>query len=131
MTHRIKYWVLWASVLGLAALAGVVIGKAVPTQAGVENPALAFPLLLGVWGLVIPITWLLWKRTDDLQQQGQLVSWWWGGLSGTIAVLVYLLVYFGRHSELSLGASYLFFGQCAGFIIAWFVWRFRGRGEAE
>jgi hypothetical protein len=40
-------------------------------------------------------------------------------------------VVFGRHSELSLGATYLFFSQVTGFIIAWLIWRFRARGEAE
>jgi len=131
VNHRRKYWTLCALAFGAAALAGLVIGKVVPTQTGVENPVLVFPLLLVVWGLVIATGWLWWKRTDDLQQQGQLVSWWWGGLSGSIAILLYLLVIFGRHSELSLGASYLFFGQGAGFIIAWLIWRFHGRGEAE
>lgn len=131
MYHRRKYWTLCALAFGVAALAGVIIGKVVPSWTGVENPALVFPLLLLIWGLVIATAWLWWKRTDDLQQQGQLISWWWGGLSGSVAILLYLLVVFGRHSELSLGASYLFFSQIAGFIIAWLIWRFRGRGEAE
>jgi uncharacterized membrane protein YfcA len=131
MYHRRKYWTICALAFGVAALAGVVIGKVVPSQTGVDNPALVFPLLLVVWGLAMVPTWLWWNRTDDLQQQGQLISWWWGGLSGTVAILLYLLVVFGRHSELSLGASYLFFSQVAGFIIVWLIWRFRGRGEAE
>lgn len=131
MHHRRKYWTLCALAFGIAALAGVFIGKVVPPQTGVENPALVFPLLLVVWGLAMVPTWLWWKRTDDLQQQGQLISWWWGGLSGTVAILLYLLVVFGRHSELSLGATYLFFSQVTGFIIAWLIWRFRARGEAE
>jgi len=131
VSYSRKYWALFALAFGVAALAGVIIGKAVPTQTGVEDPALVFPLMLGVWAVVIATTWLWWRRTDDLQQQGQLLSWWWGGLSGTVAILTFLLMFFGRHSELSLGASYLFFGQGAGFVIAWLIWRFRGRGEAE
>ncbi|MDM7955075.1 hypothetical protein [Blastomonas sp.] len=126
-----KYWSLFALAIGVAALAGIVIGKAVPTQTGVGNPVVMAPLLLGVWGLVFASTWLWWKRTDDLQQQGQLVSWWWGGMSGTVAIMVYLLMFYGRHSELTLGASYLVFGQGAGFVMAWLIWRFRGRGEPE
>lgn len=131
MSYRMKHWMLLALVLGVAAIAGIVIGKAVPSNTGVENPALMGPLLLGLFGLVGAASWLLWKKTDDLQQQGQLLSWWWGGLSGSVVMLVYLLVFFGRHSDLSFGAVLLFFGQFVGFSIMWLIWRFRGRGQTE
>jgi hypothetical protein len=60
-----------------------------------------------------------------------LISWYWGGNFGAVAMLVYLAVFFGRHSDLSLGAMYLFFAQVGGFVIVWLVWRLRGRGQAE
>lgn len=80
MSYHRKYWTSCALAFGAAALAGVIIGKVVPAQAGVENPALVFPLLLLLWGLALAAGWLWWRRTDDLQQQGQLISWYWGGL---------------------------------------------------
>ncbi len=131
MSHRMKYWMLCALAFGTSALAGVVIGKTVPPQGVSENAVLVFPLLLGVCGLVMAAGWLWWRKTDDLQQQGQLVSWYWGGTFGALVMLIYLAVFFGRHSDLSLGATYMFFAQGAGFVVVWLMWRLRGRGQAE
>lgn len=131
MSYRTKYWLLWAIALGVSAIAGIIVGRAVPSDAGVENPVLMLPILFATFGAMAWVTWLLWKKTDDLQQYGQLFSWWWGGLSGTAVMLVYLLIFFGRNSDLSLGAAHLFFGQVAGFCIMWLIWRFRGRGQVE
>lgn len=131
MAHRTQYWLLCALAFGAAALAGVVIGLVVPAETGSTQPAILFPVLLGVCGLVMAAAWLWWKKTDDVQQQGQLISWYWGGTFGALAMMVYLVVFFGRHSDISLGATYLFFAQGAGFLVVWLVWRLRGRGEAE
>lgn len=131
MSHRMKYWLLCALAFGSAALAGVIIGKTVPEGTASDNAALVFPLLLGVSGLVMAAGWLWWRKTDDLQQQGQLISWYWGGNFGAVAMLVYLAVFFGRHSDMSQGAFYLFFAQFGGFVIVWLVWRLRGRGQSE
>lgn len=131
MTHRTTYWLLCALAFGAATLAGVVIGKTVPAQGASENAGWLFPLLLGVGAVVMAAGWLWWRKTDDLQQQGQLVSWYWGGTCGALAMLIYMAVFFGRHSDISLGATYMFFAQGAGFAIMWLVWRLRGRGQAE
>ncbi|WP_033923946.1 hypothetical protein [Sphingomonas sp. 35-24ZXX] len=131
VSYEMRSRLLYAMGIGVAAVAGILIGKAVPTGTGVDNPALALSAALGLWGLLLATTWLWWRRIDDVQRQGQLVSWWWGGLSGALVTVAYLLATFGRHDELSLGASYVFFGQFAGYAIAWLIWRYRGRGEAE
>lgn len=131
MSHRTKYWMLCALAFGVAALAGVVIGKIVPAAGAGKDGVWLFPLLLGLGGIMMAAGWLWWRKTDDLQQQGQLVSWYWGGTCGALAMLIYLMVFFGRHSDMSVGAAYLFFAQGAGFAIVWLVWRLRGRGQAE
>lgn len=131
MSHRMKYWMLCALAFGAATLAGIVIGQTVPAASGSQSPAFVFPLLLGVCALVMAAGWLWWKKTDDLQQQGQLISWYWGGTFGALVMMVYLIVFFGRHSDLSLGATYLFFAQGAGFAMVWIIWRLRGRGQSE
>ena len=131
MSHGMKYWMLCALAFGTAVLAGVIIGRLVPAGTGSENAQTLFPLLLGVCGLVMAAGWLWWRKTDDLQQQGQLISWYWGGTFGALVMLVYLVTFFGRHSDISLGATYLFFAQGAGFLLMWLVWRLRGRGQAE
>jgi uncharacterized membrane protein YfcA len=131
MSHRMKYWLFCALAFGAAAIAGIIIGKTVPAGQASENATLIFPLLLGVCAAVMGAGWLWWRKTDDLQQQGQLLSWYWGGTFGALVMLVYLCVFFGRHSDLSLGATYLFFAQGAGFLVVWLVWRLRGRGLSE
>ncbi len=129
MSHRMKYWLLCALAFGTAALAGVVIGKTVPSGGASENAVWLFPLLLGLGALVMAAGW--WRKTDDLQQQGQLISWYWGGTCGALAMLIWLAVFSGRHSAMSMGAGYLFAAQFAGFVIVWLVWRLRGWGQSE
>ena len=131
MSYRTKFWSLAVLAFGSAALAGIIIGKTVPSGGGVENPALVLPLLLGVVSLTAIAAWLWWRKTDDLQQQGQLISWWWGGTTGAIVMIVCLAVLTGRHSDLSLGAMYMFFAQFAGMLVVWLGWKIRGRGAAE
>ncbi|WP_379552302.1 hypothetical protein [Qipengyuania sp. DGS5-3] len=131
MSYRAKFWSLAALAFGSSLLAGVIIGKTVPSSSGVDNPALVLPVLFLVASAVMFITWLWWRKTDDLQQQGQLISWWWGGNLGAIVMLITLVVMTGRHSEMSAGAGFLFVAEFAGMAIAWLVWKFRGRGAAE
>lgn len=131
MTYRRKMWALAGLAFGVAALAGVVIGKLVPSTGGVENPAVVLPLLLIIAALVIlgAVPW--WRQTDDLQKQGQLVSWWWGGNFGALAMIVVLVAMNGSHSEISMGAFYLFVAQFAGMAVAYGIWKFRGRGVPD
>ncbi|EAQ29053.1 hypothetical protein NAP1_15678 [Erythrobacter sp. NAP1] len=131
MTYRTKFWLLAAVSFGSALIAGVIIGKTVPASGGVENPALVLPVLLVVVGLVMAASVAWWRKTDDVQKQGQLVSWWWGGNTGALAMLVTLVVLTGRHSDISLGAIYLFLAQFAGMAVVFLAWKFHGRGVAE
>ncbi|MEM1196741.1 MAG: hypothetical protein AAGH57_11600 [Pseudomonadota bacterium] len=131
MSYSAKFWLTAALSFGSAAILGLIIAKTVPLRGGVENPALILPLLFVAIGLVMLAVRAWWQRTDDLQQQGQLISWWWGGNAGALIMLTVLLVLTGRHSELSMGAGYLFGAQFAGFLAVWLYWKFRGRGAAE
>lgn len=131
MTYRAKMWALAALAIGTGAIAGVVIGKTVPSDSGVENPALVLPALLVVAGLVMAAAVPWWRKTDDLQKQGQLLSWWWGGNFGALVMLVTLVVMTGRHSDVSMGAGYLFMAQFAGMGVAYLLWKFHGRGLSE
>lgn len=131
MTYRTKFWLLAALAFGAAAIAGVIIGMTVPASGGVDNPMLVLPLLLVVCCVVMAACWPWWQKTDDLQKQGQLLSWWWGGTFGALVMLIVLVVMTGRHSEMSLGATYLFFAEFAGMAVAFAIWKLRGRGLAE
>ena len=131
LSYRTKFWLLAGLAFGTALLLGVVIGKTVPSTSGVEDPALMLALFFAITLAVGFVNWLWWKRTDELQQQGQLVSWWWGGNLGAVLMLICLVTLTGRHSDLSLGAQYLLLAEFAGFAVVWLVWKFRGRGPAE
>ena len=131
MTYRAKFWALVALAFGAAAIAGVVIGISVPASGGVDNPTLVLPLLLALVCAVMLAAWPMWQKTDDVQKQGQLLSWWWGGTFGALVMIVVLVVMTGRHSDISLGAGYLFLAEGAGMGLAFLIWKLRGRGLSE
>lgn len=126
MSYRAKFWSTAALTFGLAAIAGIVIGRTIPASGGAENPALVLPIAFVVIGFAAIASWFWWKNTDDLQQQGQMISWWWGGNLGAVIMLVSVVVLTGRHSDLSLGALYLFLAEFAGMLLVWLIWKLRG-----
>jgi uncharacterized membrane protein YhaH (DUF805 family) len=131
MTYRKKFWFWTAASFAAAALAGAILGKALPSAGGVGNPALILPFAFVLIVIVGFFAEMVWRRTDDVQKQGQLISWWRGGMLGALLMLVGLAVMTGRHSDMSLGALYLFLAQFVGFAIGWVVWKLHGRGTAE
>jgi hypothetical protein len=131
MTYRTKFWLLGGLSLVAAIVVGVVFGQFIPLGGGSSQPLLVFPLMLALYAPVLVIVWLWWKKTDDLQQQGQLVSWYWGGSCGALALLIYVMTFFGRESDITRGALYMFGAQIVGFVLVWLVWLVRGRGQAE
>lgn len=131
MKYTSRMWLSAALAFGSAAIAGVVIAKTVPLSGGVENPELILPALLVLLALVLLALLAWWRQTDDLQQQGQLLSWYWGGNAGAMIMLTILVVLTGRYSDLSIGAGALFLAEFAGFFVVWLIWKWRGRGVAE
>lgn len=131
MTHRMKFWLLGGLSFAAALVAGTVFGQFIPVGGGSPRPYLVFPLMLAMYGLVLGIGWLWWKKTDDVQQQGQLVSWYWGGTFGALAMLIYNLTFLGRENPITVGAIYMLCAQIAGFVFVWLVWQLRGRGQSE
>jgi hypothetical protein len=82
MTYRKKFWLFGALSLAATLVAGALFGQFIPLGRGSAQPHLVFPLMLALYVPVLALGWLWWKKTDDLQQQGQLVSWYWGGTAG-------------------------------------------------
>ncbi len=131
MTYRTKFWLFAAIAFGSSMILGVIIAKTVPSGGGADNPALVLPFLLGLVALLFIPCWLWWQKTDDLQKQGQMLSWWWGGTAGALVMLVVMSVMFGRHNDITQGGIYMFFAQFAGMAVVWIGWKLRGRGQAE
>lgn len=131
MTYRTKFWLLGGLSLAAALVAGAVFGQFIPIGGGSPHPHLVFPVVLAIYAPVLAIVWLWWKKTDDLQQHGQLVSWYWGGTFGALALLIYVITFYGRESPITLGALYMGGAQMVGFVMVWLIWQLRGRGQAE
>lgn len=131
MTYRMKFWLLGGLSLAATIVAGTVFGWLIPIGGSSPQPHLIFPLVLALYAPVSLVAWMWWKRSDDLQQQGQLVSWYWGGSSGGLVMLIYFITFFGRESAITVGAVYMLGAQLAGFVLVWLVWLARGRGWLE
>lgn len=123
-----KYFVLG---FGVAIAAGLVLGIYLPANAGSAPAWLVFPVLLVLMGGVMLAGLPWWRALDDVQRQGQTHSWYWGSMLAGLCVIMWLIATTGRHSDMSLGAAYLFIAQGIGFALVWTIWRLRGRGASE
>jgi hypothetical protein len=126
---RMRWAIVFACVGTLAI--GLLGGRLVRMVEPGQDFWLVFPLLLLVAAalMLAPMPW--WNRLDDVQKQGQLNSWYWGSLPGGLAVLMWIVAATGPDSPASKGAVAMFIGQAAGFMVAFAVWWWRGRGPKE
>jgi hypothetical protein len=72
-----------------------------------------------------------WRMMDDMQRQGHMISWYWGGLGGGTIMLGWLVAGAGGQSDAVKGAIALLAAQCVGFMVFWAVWMWRRRGTGE
>lgn len=70
-----------------------------------------------------------WRTMDDMQRHGHMISWYWGGMAGGLAMLAWLIAALGMPSPQVQGALALFVGQAVGFVGFWAVWAWQRRGE--
>jgi hypothetical protein len=117
---------------GLAAVAaiaaGIIGGRVVRAGAPGENFWLVYSVLLAIFALAFAALLPWWRKLDDMQKSGHLVSYYWGGMGGGLAVMAALVAATGVDSRLSLGALYTVLGQAAGFLLFLAGWRLR-RGD--
>lgn len=131
MTYQRKMFLLLMSAIIGASLIGFVAGR-LPAL-GLEGlPVwIAYPFYLALGALVFATAWPWWKRLDDLQRIGHMASWYWGGMAGAIAMIMWLLANGTYRSEFGQGVAYMMFAQFAGFLVYFAYWHVRGRGAAE
>ncbi|HSG55200.1 MAG TPA: hypothetical protein VLA45_07070 [Paracoccaceae bacterium] len=72
-----------------------------------------------------------WRTMDDMQKHGHMISWYWGGLGGGVAMFAWLVAGAGAQSDAVKGAVALMIGQVVGFFAFWAVWMVRQRGAKE
>ena len=116
---------------GAALAAGLILGLYLPANEATTPTWIVYPALLALMAGVILAGLPWWRALDDVQKQGQTHSWYWGSMLAGVAVLMWMVATTGRHSDMSLGAAYLFIAQGLGFALVWLVWRLRGRGTSE
>jgi uncharacterized membrane protein len=130
-SYKSKMTLLAVAALSVAVLAGAVGSLVVRYSEPGENFWLVYPALLAVFGLAFAAVMPWWRRLDDLQKEGQLVSWYWGGQIGAVVVLMALVAANGAHSDFARGGAAVFMGEAMFFGAAWLIWRWRSRGPAE
>jgi len=120
--------------LALALVAAIAAGFIGSRVAHAGEPGANFWLvyagLLAVAALAFAATVPWWRKLDDMQRTGHLVSWYWGGMAGGVAVMMALVAGTGAQSDLSQGALYTVLGQAVGFLLFFGGWRLRRGGPA-
>lgn len=129
-TYRSRLRLAGVLALAAAAGAGIVAGRVARMGEPGEHFWIVFPALLLICAVAFAACVPWWRRTDDMQKSGQLVSWYWGGSGGAAAALMAIIAATGVRSEMSTGALYLLLSQTAAFALFWLVWWLRHRGSA-
>jgi hypothetical protein len=130
-SYKSKMTLLGVAALSAAVLAGAVGSLVIRYGQPGQNFWLVYPVLLAVCALAFAAVVPWWRKLDDLQQEGQLVSWYWGGQVGAVVVLMALVAAFGTNSDFARGGLAVFLGEGTFFGAAWLIWRWRSRGPSE
>lgn len=130
-SYRSKIRMATIVALSAAIAAGILAGRVARAGQPGEHFWIVFPLLLVIClaAFAGSIPW--WRRLDDLQKNGHLLTWYWGGTIGLAVALMALIASTGVESPLTKGAMYLIMGQVGGFLLAFLIWWLRGRGPQE
>ena len=127
-SYRNKLRLAVALAVAAAVGAGLVGGRVARAGEPGEQFWLVYPALLAVCALAFAACIPWWRRLDEMQKNWHLVSWYWGGLAGGLAVMMALVAATGVHSDLSKGALYMAMGQAVAFLIFFAGWSLRHRG---
>lgn len=99
-----------ASFIGMSFV-GIVAGRIARMGAPGENFWLVYGALLAVFAIGMASVMPWWRRLDDVQKSGHLVSWYWGGMIGGVMVVLGFVAATGTESGLSQGAGAVVVGQ--------------------
>jgi hypothetical protein len=114
---------------GAPAAIGAVLGFFLRGIGPGQHFWLVFPILLVGCALALWACVPWWRRMDDMQKHGHMVSWYWGGLAGGIIMLMAIIAANGTRSEQALGALLVMMGSVGGFLLFWAMWAWRRRGD--
>jgi hypothetical protein len=116
------------------ALVAITLGTAFVAKAamrewgGDDGGWLAFGLTFFTFSLVFLLGGNFWRSFDDMQRQGQAISWYWGSIAG-IALAACLIAATGKaQSEFMTGVGTLVILQLICSLLLHIFWWFKGRG---
>lgn len=130
-SYRRKVRIATIVAFAAAVSGGILAGRVARMGPPGEHFWIVFPLLLVVCLLAFAGSLPWWRRLDDVQKNGHLITWYWGGTIGLVVALMALIAGTGVESQFTKGAMYLIIGQTAGFLLAFGLWWLRGRGPQE
>lgn len=87
---------------------------------------------LAVIGITMWAALPWWRTMDDMQRHSHMIAWYWGGMTGGLAMLIWLIAAHGMPAAQVQGGIAVLGGQAVGFLLFWAVWmwqRQRGGGE--
>lgn len=131
MTYKQRMWALAALAIATSVPVGLVMGVLGRDIASPSNIWVVVPILILLFAVQFIAVWPWWKRLDDLQKQAHLTSWYWGGMSGAVLWVIWLVANKMHHTDFGMGAVAMFSAQFAGFCVYYLFWWIRGRGPAE
>jgi hypothetical protein len=122
MRREVRVRKAWGGFLAMGVLAGVAGGLLVTAgEHGVAKWAV-LALMAAVLAAVFAAAGPWWARLDDMQRDGRLVSWYWGGAFGGGLGLLAALALGGTRSPLVYGALLVWVPQCAGYLLYRLGW---------
>ena len=113
---------------GAAPVVGITGGLLLRKVGPGEHFWLVFPILVVGCALALLACVPWWNRLDDMQKQGHMVSWYWGGTAGGITSLMALVAYSGVRSDLATGGFVVLLTEAGAFLLAWALWAYARRG---
>jgi hypothetical protein len=128
LTYRNKIRAATALALAVALAGGIIGSMLVRLVPPGEHFWLVYIGLLAICALALAACIPWWRKLDDMQKAGHMVSWYWGGLAGALAVVMALVAATGVHSDLSKGALFMVIGQTLAFLLVLSGWSWWHRG---
>ncbi len=91
-----------------------------------DNAWLSFGVFITLGTAVWSINLLWWRSLDDVHRQGQASSWYWGGLYGGFAFLIWLIASDGHDTSYGAGAFHMLVVQLVLGGMLYGIWKWRG-----
>lgn len=126
-----RHWGFSGLALLLTIPFSLFIGYAARTDLLGDNVWLTFGVFLALGGCIWSINYFWWGSLDDVHKQGQLNSWYWGGLTGVFAFILWIIANSAQQTDYGRGAIHVVLVQLGLALLIYLVWRWRGRGAAE